>query len=450
MTRVHTRIFNRRLAILGRRFCALYPSGAHAAQVLPVIASITLASAGWAQDAETRLGQSLFYDPILSGNREVACATCHHPKLGTSDGLSLGLGDGGRGLGPDREVDPQNPPEQRVPRNAQGLWNLGRPEFTVMFHDGRLEAKPDEPGGLRTPLGSEMVAGFDSVLAAQTMFPVLSPDEMAGHYGENEISQAVRQGLLTGPDGAWARITSRVANIPAYAQGFAEVTADRPLAFTDIANALAAFIAFEWQADNSPYDQFLEQGVPLSPEAEAGRILFYGKAGCGTCHAGRLQTDHLFHAIAMPQIGPGKAARFETHARDTGRMRVTGRAEDAYRFRTPSLRNVTMTAPYGHSGAYATLEDVVRHHLNPQDSLASYRLSMAVLPHLQNARDDRVLTDPREMEAIAAATDLAPVELSNPEIAQLLAFLDALTDVASLQGRLGVPDHVPSGLKVSR
>lgn len=415
-----------------------------------LVACLWLAGPLAAQDAQTRLGQLLFYDPVLSGNREVACATCHHPRLGTSDGVSLGLGDGGQGIGPDRRVDPDNPPEQRVPRNAQGLWNLGAAEFTVMFHDGRLEADADRPGGIRTPLGADMVAGFDNVLAAQTMFPVLSPDEMAGHYGENEISQAVRQGVLTGPDGAWARITARVAAIPAYRDGFAAVIGDRPLGFADIANALGAFIAFEWRADDSPYDRFLLAGTPLPPEAEAGRALFYGAAGCGTCHAGRYQTDHGFHAIAMPQIGPGKAARFESHARDTGRMRVTGRASDAYRFRTPSLRNVTQTAPYGHAGAYASLEDAVRHHLDPVTSLRAYRLEQAVLPGLEGAQDDRVQADPREVEAIAAANDLAPVLLSDTEVAQILAFLEALSDPVALAGRLGVPDQVPSGLSVPK
>ena len=60
--------------------------------------------------AEARLGQLLFYDPILSGNRNISCGTCHHPRFGTSDGLSLGLGEGGAGLGPDRRPDPVNLP----------------------------------------------------------------------------------------------------------------------------------------------------------------------------------------------------------------------------------------------------------------------------------------------------------------------------------------------------
>ena len=71
--------------------------------------------------AEVELGQLLFWDAELSGNRNIACATCHHPRFGTSDGLSLGMGEGGIGLGPQRRVDPANAPEQRIPRNAPAL-----------------------------------------------------------------------------------------------------------------------------------------------------------------------------------------------------------------------------------------------------------------------------------------------------------------------------------------
>ena len=363
--------------------------------------------------AQVRLGQLLFYDPILSGSKTVACATCHHPKHATADGLSLGLGDGAHGLGPKRMIDPKNLPEQRVPRNAPALFNLGAHEFTTMFHDGRLEADPTRPSGIRTPLGTEMVQGFASVLSAQSMFPVLSPDEMAGHYTESDVARAVRQGFLTGEDGA-------------------------------------EFIAFEWRADDSPFDQYLRTGEPLPKAAHLGMSLFYGKAQCSTCHAGQFQTDHDFHAIALPQVGPGKSARFETHARDEGRLRVTGNPADAYKFRTPSLRNIAQTAPYGHNGAYATLEAMIRHHLDPVASLKSYNVAQLVLPDLPNSQDFRATHDPDEQAAIAAANELSPSNLSETEIMQIVAFLNALSDTASLAGKLGVPQTVPSGLPVDQ
>ncbi|MBT4233009.1 MAG: cytochrome-c peroxidase [Marinovum sp.] len=401
--------------------------------------------------AQVRLGQLLFYDPILSGSKTVACATCHHPKHATADGLSLGLGDGAHGLGPKRMIDPKNLPEQRVPRNAPALFNLGAHEFTTMFHDGRLEADPTRPSGIRTPLGTEMVQGFASVLSAQSMFPVLSPDEMAGHYTESDVARAVRQGFLTGEDGAWSLISARVADIKEYQSAFEQINGPgHSVTFTDISDVIAEFIAFEWRADDSPFDQYLRTGEPLPKAANLGMSLFYGKAQCSTCHAGQFQTDHDFHAIALPQVGPGKSARFETHARDEGRLRVTGNPADAYKFRTPSLRNIAQTAPYGHNGAYATLEAMIRHHLDPVASLKAYNVAQLVLPDLPNSQDFRATLDPDEQAAIAAANELSPSNLSETEIIQIVAFLNALSDTASLAGKLGVPQTVPSGLSVDQ
>lgn len=91
-------------------------------------------------------------------------------------------------------VDPQNLPTHRIPRNAPALFNVGALEYRSFFHDGRLELDETRAGGIRTPLGTEMEQGFASLLSAQTMFPVLSADEMAGHLGESDVSRAVRQG----------------------------------------------------------------------------------------------------------------------------------------------------------------------------------------------------------------------------------------------------------------
>ncbi|SIS57939.1 cytochrome-c peroxidase [Phaeovulum vinaykumarii] len=399
---------------------------------------------------EARLGWLLFYDPILSGNRNISCASCHHPRFATSDGLSLGLGEGAVGLGPARHVTPENTPEQRIPRNAPALFNLGAREFTVLFHDGRIAADPARPSGLRTPLDEDMVSGFASVLSAQTMFPVLSPDEMAGHYAENEISKAVRSGRITGPDGAWDLIARRVAAIPAYDAAFRalspEIAAGRPLAFTDISNAIAAFVAQEWRSDTSPLDAILRAGGPLP----RGAAFFYGAAGCGGCHSGPFQTDHAFHAMGAPQIGPGKTERFESHSRDEGRFRVTGDPADLFAFRTPSLRNVTQTGPWGHAGAHSDLRAFLRAHSDPRRGLAEYDRAQAVLPALPDTKPDwAILDSPAERAALADAA-VAVRPLSEDEITLIVDFLDSLSDPVALRGRLGVPDAVPSGLPVER
>lgn len=404
--------------------------------------------------AEVRLGQLLFYDPVLSGNRNISCATCHHPAFATGDGLSLGIGEGGVGLGPDRRAAADDRPEQRIPRNATPLFNLGARQVRVLFHDGRIEADDSQPNGFRTPLFTEMVIGFANLLSAQTMFPVLSPDEMAGHYQENDVSRLVRQGRLTGADGAWAAIAGRVADIPDYVTMFSavypDIAAGRPIAFTDISDAIAAFVTFEWRADDSRFDSVLRGEETFSGTQANGMALFYGKAGCADCHSGTLMSDQGFHAMGVPQVGPGKSERFEDHQRDEGRFRVTGHKQDLYAFRTPPLRNVAQTGPWGHDGAYADLTAFVAGHLVPSKAIDIY-VRDAVLPELSDIKPDwTVLDDAAQRQAIAAAADQRAVSLSDAELADLVAFLRTLDAPASLKGRLGVPDHVPSGLVIDR
>lgn len=400
---------------------------------------------------EAKLGQLLFYDPILSGNRETACATCHHPALGTSDGVSLSLGDGGIGMGPNRRVDPDNVPEKRIPRNSPALFNLGAYEFTVLFHDGRLEADASRPSGIRTPMDEDMVIGFSSVLSAQTMFPVLSRDEMAGSHGENEIGQLVRQGLITGEGGAWDVLARRVADIPEYSGAFIaiyphlDVAAD--IVFTDISNAIAAFVSYEWRSDTSEFDAVLRGTVQLDGLAQHGLEVFYAEGGCAVCHSGPFQTDHTFHAMAAPQIGPGKAATFEDHNRDDGRFRVTGRDVDRFAFRTPSLRNIARTAPYGHAGAHADLSEFIKAHADPVQGLSNYDRTQVILPEFAGT-DFAVLNDPQQIRSIAAAVTTRTISLEDADIAAILVFLNTLTDPISETGRLGVPTSVPSGLPV--
>ena len=173
------------------------------------------------------------------------------------------------------------------------------------------------------------------------------------------MSTLVRQGRITGPDGAWAAIAARVAAVPEYAQRFQavypEIAAGRGIDFTDISNAIAAYMTFDFRSDSAPFDLWLQGKGDLGPQELAGMEAFFGKGGCAACHSGSLFSDMGFHAMGDPQIGPGKAERFERHQRDTGRMKVSNNPADAYAFRTPSLRNVTLTGPYGHAGAYGDL-----------------------------------------------------------------------------------------------
>jgi cytochrome c peroxidase len=411
--------------------------------------------------AKVELGKNLFFDKILSGNLNISCATCHHSLTGTGDGLSLPIGEGARGLGVTRDTGSGlDAVHERVPRNAPHVFNLGAREFTRMFHDGRVELDPTQPSGFRSPAGDDLLSGLDNVLAVQAMFPVTSATEMAGQFGENPQANAAAANNLAGPGGVWELIAQKLQTYNAYVDLFMAAYPNEIFSWADItyvhaANAIAAFEASAWRFDNSPYDRALRHNTEaMSPKAKRGMRLFNGKAGCADCHSGPFQTDQSFHAIAMPQIGAGKGDNLPGYADghdDFGRERVTGDSADRFRFRTPTLRNVALTAPYGHAGAFDTLEAVVRHHLDPVESLHSYDQSQAVLPSRIDLGklDFIVMDDPARRAAIAAANEWALVSLSEKEFSDLIAFLHALTDLAAIDLRNDTPKSVPSGLTLA-
>jgi cytochrome c peroxidase len=405
-------------------------------------------------EAKENLGKLLFFDKILSGNRNISCATCHHPLTATGDGLSLSVGEGGSGLGVTRNTGKKRHIiHERVPRNATHLFNLGAKEFVTLFHDGRVTVDPHQPSGFNTPAGEILPNGLDNVLAAQAMFPVTSATEMAGQPEENPIAKASAEGNLTK---VWLRLARRLQNIPEYVELFKQVfptiKIPKDITYVHVANAIAAFEAAAWQCTNSTFD-YLMQGKfnAVSLEVLRGMILFYTNAGCGDCHSGKFQTDHQFHAIAMPQIGPGKGDNlpgyFDGHD-DFGRERVTKNFSDRFKFRTPSLRQVALTGPWGHDGAYNSLEQMIRHHLDPVGALDHYDTSQAVLPTREdlNEIDFVAYNDATRRQAIAKANELQTNHLTDEQISNLITFLYALTDFNCIDLRRNVPNHVPSGL----
>ena len=399
-----------------------------------------------ADPAQARIGQLLFYDKILSGNRNISCGTCHHHDLAGGDGLSLGIGEGGTGVGPDRvAIDIR----KRIPRNAPSLWNIGHNSVDVLFHDGRLEVSDQFGNGFDSPAEEWLPQGLDNIVAAQALFPLTAQFEMAGNPGENDIAGATHDRI----DAAWPIVSARVRAIPEYANLFVEAfdTVDEPLDITivEIGNALGAFVTSEWRSFDSPYDAWLT-GTPLAQDAERGRQLFFGEARCASCHSGALFTDQGFHALGLPAFGPGRTRTFDKLPRDVGRMGETDLLSDAYRFRTPSLRNVALTAPYGHNGAMPTLEAMIRHHSNPAASRAAWTPDMASLPPIPAiaAADFAIRQDSREMARQQAVLDINPVALTNAEITDIVSFLRSLTGRSVDERPLGRPATVPSGLPV--
>jgi cytochrome c peroxidase len=245
----------------------------------------------------------------------------------------------------------------------------------------------------------------------------------------------------------WPTLMRRLLAIPAYVDLFRAAYPEVPveaLGFQHAANALAAYQAQAFTFEDSPFDRYLHgDRAALSPEAKQGALLFYGKAGCATCHATGLLTDQGFHNMAVPQVGPGKG---RDQPLDYGRARETGSDCDLFAFRTPPLRNVAITGPWMHNGAYTTLEAAVRHQLQAVESLKSYDPSQ-LSPLLKD-------TCQEQSEVIAAILATADpyaqkgVGLSEAEIRQLIAFLEALTSPSALHLEGLIPASVPSGLPV--
>ncbi|MEP7327211.1 MAG: cytochrome c peroxidase [Gemmatimonadota bacterium] len=387
------------------------------------------------------LGRLLMFDKVLSGNKNIACGSCHHPSYHTTDNSSLPIGEGGRHIGPARQLGTG----ARIPRNTPDLYNRGVTEWTRLFWDGRVAM---EAGRLVTPAGSALPSEINSVLAAQAMFPVLDADEMRGHPGDtttlggaNELARLSESDLA----GIWAAIMRRVLAIPEYRARFlaAFPTVDSAdLGFQHAALAIAAFEAATFTLLNSPFDRYLRgDAKALGDDEKRGALLFYGRARCAQCHSGPLLSDQQFHNIGSPQLGPGRPANAPE---DRGRAEVTGLNQDRFAFRTPPLRNVAITGPWMHDGAYTTLVAAVAHYRNPTAAFVSYDRTQ-----LEPALQSEVVRDPTLAVAILSGIDPVvrePISLSDEEVQQIVAFLVALTDPTALDQVRESPGKVPSGL----
>lgn len=438
-------------------------------QLIAEVGVAPLPAAPTFEPAQVALGQALFFDPELSGNRDIACATCHHPDFALGDGLALSIGVGGTGHGQSRVLGHGR---SHIARNANDLFNRGLPGWHTAFWDGRVTATTNN--SYTTPVGDYLPAGLTNVLAAQALFPITFRDEMrggrysvAGYAIDPGTAANSEQGTLNGwydedifgqPNELavlnnnpadfpliWQSVMTRLLAIPAYQDLFQAAYPAGDWQIDDVANALAAFETTAFTLTDSPWDHYLAgEETALSEEAKQGALLFYGEAGCAACHSGPFLSDQDYHNIAVPQFGPGMG---EDAPLDTGRFHVTGDPADRFAFRTPPLHNVTLTAPYMHNGAYASLEEAVRHHLRPAAALRAYDASH-LPPGLQDTLQNHSVTLAAILETLDPRLS-RPVSLSDREIAQLLAFLETLTDPAAADLSHLIPAAVPSGLPVN-
>ena len=408
-------------------------------------AGVTVAQAPPPQDPNlVALGRALMFDKLLSGNKDISCATCHSPALATGDDLSVSIGTGGVGAGNTRILGAGR---QFVPRNAPPLFNL----FGVdtLFWDGRVHRNPN--GTFDTPADGALPAGLDSALAAQAMFPVTSRTEMRGDSGDttvfsetNELAQIDDNNLAAQWDGLMTRLRNTPGYTPLFQAAYPGV-ASGDLGFEHAANAIAAFETDQFGTFDSPFDQYLRgDDTALTDQQKQGALLFYGQARCSQCHTGTLLSDFQFHNIAAPQVGPG---RDPDAPLDLGRFTETGQQGDRFRFRTPILRNVANTGPWMHSGPYTSLQAAVGHYRNPAASLQNYdggqlRGDLQSLVFNQQQLNAGILNNLDQRVA-------QPLQLNGQEVQSIVAFLGSLTDPTAVSRAGNIPTNVPSGLPVN-
>lgn len=386
--------------------------------------------------ALVRLGQVLAFDKILSGNRDIACMTCHLPRFETGDGRSLPIGTGGSGLGPDR----RDGAGVVIPRNSPAVFNILA--MQTSFWDGRVER--DAGGRFHTPAGAQLTPAMSRVLefgpiSAQPLFPVLSREEMRGASG-NELAAIPDDDM----QGIWRAAMRRLGAIPEYRELFRAAyprTRFGDMNFAYASNAIAAFLVDQLYFANSPWDRFLAGDERALSDSQLMGAKTFLSLKCVRCHNGPAFTDNEFHNVAIAQVGPGKG-NGPSGRDDFGRFNVTGAALDRYAFRTTPLRNVELTGPYGHDGAFVRLRDFIDHYSQSADKLVNYDPSQ-LIPSLQGT----LLANAAEILA-TRDTIITAVVFPASVTDDLTVFMSALTDPAARSLSRLVPGRVPSGLPI--
>jgi parallel beta-helix repeat protein len=312
--------------------------------------------ASWAElpavdEEQAALGRLLFYDPVLSANDDMSCASCHHPDLGFSDGRALARGSHGEDLR----------------RNAPSLWNVAY--VTRLFWDGRADSLEEQ---MLVPLTAENEMGA-------------VPDEMV----------------------------AQLEAIPEYERLFDAAFDEGAITAENVARAIAAFER-TLISRNSPFDRFAAGDFnALTAAQRRGFDVFRSaQTRCFECHALPTFTHNTFHVLGVPDTDPSQP--------DLGQIETVNAPDAERAFRTPGLRNVALSAPYMHNGAFATLEEVVDFYA--QGGGPAFGVDAAV--------DEKV----------------RGFDLSDQQMSDLVQFLYALTDEPS--ELIAIPESVPSGLPV--
>jgi cytochrome c peroxidase len=336
------------------------------------------------------LGHTLFTDRRISGNRNISCMDCHHPRNMTMDGLPLGLGEGSEGI----EIGGQIRTQKKgkiLARNTPSLFNLDG--IHVMFWDGRVSFNPlTKEFSTPIPLREEVSKILNSALAAQAIFPLINHEEMRGQKGSNEIADAQDEYA------AWDAIVKRIMTDTHYRELFSELFPNEKINIGHVGVALAEFQRAAFALSDTPYDSYLKGDLnAMNDVQKLGMDIFFGKGKCGECHNGPHLSNFEFHNVGTPQFGPGV-----NNGDDFGRFQWDEKNESRYAFRVPPLRNVAMTAPYMHDGAFKTLPQVIEHYDMIIESLSTYKLINNWKNYFEKLTDHDHATDQERIATLSA------------------------------------------------
>jgi len=389
-------------------------------------------------------GRLLFFDTVGGLNNDNNCSGCHSPTRGFGDTQSIAIGVENNGIvGPGR-TGPRN--QRRTPTVANSAF------FPNLMWNSRFAALSDDPfdnsAGFSFPAPEGLTLSYQPhLLIAQAFIPPTERVEVAGFDFPGDNFD-IRDEVLR-----------RINDVPEYrarfARSFSSVRNGGPVTFDMFGRAIAEF-EFTLVFATAPIDRFA-RGVTnaLTDEQKNGAVLFFGAAKCVQCHAVSDASNEMFsdfsaHVIGVPQIAPLMGnVTFDGPARDEdfGLEQVTGNPDDRYKFRTSPIRNVGLQPAFFHNGAFTTLEDAIRHHLDVFASARNYEPVAAGV-----AADLQTLAGP--IEPVLARIDpllATPIDLTSEQFRDLVDFVrHGLLDRRARPEHLRklIPRSVPSGLPV--
>lgn len=385
------------------------------------------------------IGRQLWFDPIQGLNNDNTCGGCHSPTNGFGDTQPIAIGiDNNLIVGPGR-AGPRN--QRRTPMMINTafyptlMWNS-------RFHS--LSGNPfDNSQGFQFPPPEALTLSYlPQLLVGQAFIPPTERVEAAGFQfpGDN---YAIR-----------AEVVRRLNAASNYRRLFAKVSptvkAGGRITYDDFARAIAEF-EFTQVYANAPIDRYARgDRNAMTSSQKRGAVLFFGKAGCVSCHAVSGTSNEMFsdfrqHVAGIPQVAPSFGnVTFDGPGanEDFGLEQVTGSSADRYMFRTSPLRNVALQAAFMHDGAFVKLDDAIRYHLDAVRGSATY--TNAQLPP-----DLRGPLGP--LQPMLDRLDPAlrhPVALTDDEFSSLVDFVrDGLLDPDARPQRLMrfIPEKLPSG-----